>query len=142
MKQSILILKTTQQSVMIRFLMPGCICFITKKSSFLLLPLWNFKDKYLLFCIQRGRTLLNEQLLITWGAFELKIKVDEYFSSIKTQNKIISSLWILYDNSLFQNMKILSETEQYRNIVNQMLSVTFLFHDAHILEYNLYLYIK
>ena len=38
MKQGILILKTTQQSVMIRFLMPGRICFITKKSSFLLLP--------------------------------------------------------------------------------------------------------
>jgi hypothetical protein len=55
----------------------------------------NLKDKYILFCIQRGSTHPNEQLLITIRAFELKIKVDEYFSSIKTQNKIISSLWIL-----------------------------------------------
>lgn len=62
--------------------------------------------------MQRCSTLLNEQLLITLGAFELKIKVDEYCSSIKTQNKIISSLWILYDISLFQKLKILSETEQ------------------------------
>lgn len=74
--------------------------------------LWNFKDNYILFCIQRGSTLLNKQLLISLEAFELKIKVDEYLGSIKTQRKIISSLWILYNTSLFQKLKILSETKQ------------------------------
>lgn len=107
-----MIIKTTQQAVTIRFLMPGCVCFITKKPSFPLLPSRNFKDKYILFCIQRGGTLLNEQLLITFGTFELKIKVDEYFGSIKTQNKIASSLWILHVASFFKSLNVLSETEQ------------------------------
>lgn len=87
-----------------------------------------------MFRIQRGGTLVNKQLLITLGAFELKIKVDECFSSIKTQSKIISSLWILNNMSLFQKLKILSETEQYRNIINQMLSVIFLFYGSYILR--------
>lgn len=112
MKWDILIIETTQQAVLISSLMPGCICLIKKKPPFLLLPLGDFKNKYILFYIQESSTLLSEQLLITLGAFELKIKVHEYFGSIKTQIKIISSLWILYNTFLFQKLKLLSETEQ------------------------------
>lgn len=109
MKRGILIIKTTQQALLIRFLMQDVFVSPQRSRRFFFI-LCEISKTNILFCIQRGSALLTEQLLITLGAFELKIKVDKYFSSIKTQNKIISSLWILCHTS--QKLKILSETEQ------------------------------
>lgn len=84
-----LIITTNQPDVVIRFLMPGCVCYVTKKANLFLIPSVNVKGKSIFFCIQEGSRILNKQLLITSGAFEPKTKADEYFRSINTKNKFL-----------------------------------------------------